>query len=88
MYQKKDDSFMDRVHQKTNVNPNELLNLANSVSEANFKDEETVRKLIHQVAALANKRVSKEKEDQLVHAIVNNNMPKDLTSLANMFNKK
>ncbi len=79
---------MDEVQKKTSVRPEELFKLANSVSQANLQDEATLRQLIKQVAQLANRPVSKEKEDQIVHAIINNNAPKDFASLAKMFNKK
>ncbi|MDV2683452.1 stage VI sporulation protein F [Alkalihalophilus sp. As8PL] len=88
MFQKNDPSFMDQVQKKTSVRPDELMKLANSVSQANLQDEATVRSLISQVAKLANTPVSKEKEDQIVQAIVKNNMPTDFASLAKMFNKK
>lgn len=81
-------NFFDNLQKKTNVNQQDIFNLANSVSGANFKDEATVRNLIHQVAKMANKPVSKEKEDELVKAIVNNNIPMDFGSLAKMFGKK
>ncbi|KHF40350.1 stage VI sporulation protein F [Halalkalibacter okhensis] len=88
MFQNNDSSFMDQIQKKTNVRPDELLKLANSVSNTNLKDEAAVRQLISQVAKLANKPVSKEKEDQIVKAITTNNMPMDFASLAKMFNKK
>ncbi|MCL7745898.1 stage VI sporulation protein F [Halalkalibacter alkaliphilus] len=88
MFQNNDSSFMDQIQKKTNVRPDELLKLANSVSNTNLKDEAAVRQLIAQVAKLANKPVSKEKEDQIVKAITTNNMPMDFASLAKMFNKK
>lgn len=84
----KNNSFFDNLEKKTNVKQEDIFNLANSVSGANFKDEQTVRNLIQQVAKLANKPVSKEKEDELVKAIVNNNMPMDFGTLAKMFGKK
>ncbi|WP_059103541.1 stage VI sporulation protein F [Shouchella shacheensis] len=85
---KKSDSFFDQVQKTTKVRPDELLKLANSVSQSNLKDEATLRQLIGQVAALANKPVSKEKEDQIVQSIMNDDMPADLSSLSKMFNKK
>ncbi|WP_100372690.1 stage VI sporulation protein F [Bacillus sp. FJAT-45037] len=88
MFQKNDPSFMDQVQKKTSVRPDELMKLANSVSQANLQDEATVRALISQVSKLAKTPVSKEKEDQIVQAIVKNNMPTDFASLAKMFNKK
>lgn len=81
-------NFFDNLEKKTNVKQQDIFQLANSVSGANFKDEQTVRNLIQQVARMANKPVSKEKEDELVKAIVNNNMPLDFASLAKMFGKK
>lgn len=81
-------NFFDNIEKKTNVKKEDIFKLANSVSNANFKDERTVRKLIADVARLANVPVSKEKEDKIVDAIVNNNMPADLSQLAKMLNKK
>ncbi|GAE25093.1 hypothetical protein JCM9140_1063 [Halalkalibacter wakoensis JCM 9140] len=88
MFQNNDSSFMDQIQKKTNVKPDELMKLANSVSNTNLQDETAVRELIAQVAKLAGKPVSKEKEDQIVKAITNNEMPMDFASLAKMFNKK
>ncbi|MBM7840145.1 hypothetical protein JOC54_003425 [Alkalihalobacillus xiaoxiensis] len=85
---KKNNSFFDQVQQSAKVRPDELLKLANSVSQSNLKDEATLRELIGRVSALANKPVTKEKEDQIVHAILSNNMPTDLSSLTKMFNNK
>ncbi|WP_026673030.1 stage VI sporulation protein F [Alkalihalobacterium bogoriense] len=80
-------NFFDNLEKKTNVKQEDLFNLANSVSNANLQDEATVRQLIAQVAQLANKEVPKEKEDQIVEAIVNNKMPMDFASLSKMFKK-
>jgi hypothetical protein len=84
----RNNNFFDNLEKKTNVKQQDIFNLANSVSGANFKDEQTVRNLIQQVAKLANKQVPKEKEDELVKTIVNNNIPVDFASLAKMFGKK
>jgi hypothetical protein len=84
----KNNSFFDKIEKKTNVKQQDIFNLANSVSGANLKDEQTVRNLIQQVAKMANKPVSKEKEDELVKTIINNNIPMDFASLAKMFGKK
>ncbi|MFK3936266.1 stage VI sporulation protein F [Alkalihalobacillus sp. NPDC078783] len=88
MTQNRDSSFFDQIQKNTKVRPDELLKLANSVSKSNLKDEATVRQLIHQVSQLAGKPVTKEKEDQLVQAIIKNNVPADFASLSKMFNKK
>ena len=87
MSQFDDHSFFDKVEKKTSVNQQDLLQLAQSVEGADFKDEETVRQLISQVASLANADVSQQKEDQLVEAITQNKIPLDLASLSQLFSK-
>jgi hypothetical protein len=80
--------FFDNIEKKTGVNMGELMKLAQSLQSANFKDENTVRDVIQKVSKIANKPVSKEKEEKIVKAIMKNDMPLDLASLTKMFDKK
>jgi len=81
-------NFFDKIEKKTNVKKEDIIRLANSVSSANLRDEKTLRKLIADVAKVANVSVSKSKEDKIVNAILNNQIPSDLSQLAKMMNKK
>ncbi|WP_240377098.1 stage VI sporulation protein F [Bacillus piscicola] len=76
------DPLFDKIEQKTNVNKDDLFRLVQSLNGADFKDESTVRRVIGDVAKLAGKRVPKQQEDELVNAIVNGNVPLDLSSLS------
>lgn len=80
--------FFDKIEKKANVSKSDIFKVADSVKDANFKDDATVRKLVRQIAAMTGRQVSKEKEDKIVHAIVTNNMPLDFQSLSNMFKQK
>lgn len=80
-------NFFDNIEKQTKVNKDDIFKLAASVQNANLKDEKVLRQLIQQVAMLAGRPVSKEKEEQIVKAIVNNNIPADLSSLGNLFKK-
>ncbi|NGP44259.1 sporulation protein [Bacillaceae bacterium SIJ1] len=80
--------FFDSVEKKTGVNMNDVLKLADQLQNANFKDEKTVRQVIRQVSQIANKPVSKQKEDKLVQSILKNNVPTDFSSLSKMMDKK
>ncbi len=80
-------NFFDNVEKQTKVNKEDIFKLAASIQNANLKDEKVLRQLISQVAAMAGRPVSKEKEDQIVKMIINNNMPTDFSSLSNMFKK-
>lgn len=76
------------IEKKTGVNMNDVFKIADSVKNANLKDEKTVRNLVKQVAQAANKPVSKQKEDKIVEAIVNNSSNLDFSTIAKMLDNK
>ncbi|QSS98474.1 stage VI sporulation protein F [Pontibacillus sp. ALD_SL1] len=75
----------EHLQNKANISPDEIMKVADSVKNANFKDEKTVRNLVKQLSKMAGKPISKEKEDKIVKAITNNNM--DMNQLNQMFKK-
>ena len=56
------DNIFDKVEKKTNVKKEDIISLAKSVSNQDLSDERNLRKLIKQVARLAGKEVTKEKD--------------------------
>nr|WP_018922224.1 stage VI sporulation protein F [Salsuginibacillus kocurii] len=85
MDHRQDGSFFDQVQKQTNVGQQDLMQLAQLVEQADLKDETSVRQLIRQVAQTANVQVSREKEEQLVKAIVNDEVPMDFATLGQLF---
>ncbi|MFY0760020.1 stage VI sporulation protein F [Metabacillus dongyingensis] len=83
-----DNHFFKNIEKKTGVNMKEVLDLANSLQNANFKDEQTVRSVIRRVSQIANKPVNKEMEDKIVNSIVNGKEKLDFGTISNMINKK
>lgn len=83
-----DNQFFKNVEKKTGVDMNEVLRLANSLQGANFKDEKTVRRIIRQVAKIANKPVPKELEDRMVKTITKDGSKLDMGTISNMLNNK
>ncbi len=80
--------FFKNVEKKTGVNMKDVFELANSLQNANFKDENTVRNVIRRVSQIANKPVSKEMEEQIVKSIVNDGKQLDFNTISKMMNKK
>ncbi|WP_335871645.1 stage VI sporulation protein F [Bacillus sp. 2205SS5-2] len=80
--------FFGNIEKKTGVKMNEVMKLAQSAKGANLKDETTVRNLVKKVSNVANRPISKEKEDKIVHAILTGKVPKDFSGLAKMMKKK
>lgn len=83
-----DNGFFKNVEKKTGVNMNDIFALANSLQNANFKDEKTVRGVIRQVSQIAGKPVSREMEDKIVQSIVKDGKSLDFNSISKMINKK
>ena len=75
------DSFFKRIEKKTNVGKDTILNLASKLQQNDLKDEKTLREIIQELGSLTGKNVSKEKEDKIVNAVVNDNVPKDIDKL-------
>ncbi len=66
----------------------DILDLANSLQNANFKDEKTVRNVVRRVAQIANKPVSQDTEDKIVESIVKDGKQLDINTISKMINRK
>lgn len=75
------DSIFDRVEAKTKVKKEDIIALAKSVSNQDLNDEKNLRNLIQEVAKLAGKDVSKEKEESIVKAVKKDKVPKDFKNI-------
>ena len=72
------DNFFKRVEKKTNVDKETILSLANKLQEGNMKDEKVLREVIGDLSRMTGKEVSKEKEQKIINAVLNDNVPKDM----------
>ena len=79
--------LFDKLEQNSNIDSSDVYKVAESVKNADFSDEKTVRNLVRQLARLANKPISKEKEDKIIESITKNKMPTDMQTLNKIFKK-
>ncbi len=75
------DNFFKRVEDKTNVNKDTILSLAQKLQSSNMKDEKTIREVIAEISNMTGKTVSKEKEDKIVNTILKDNVPKNIDKM-------
>lgn len=75
------DSFFDKVEKKTNVNKDTILRLAKKLQENDLKNEGTLREVIQELGQMTGKSVSKEKENKIVNAVINDQVPKDIDKM-------
>lgn len=75
------DNFFKKVENKTNINKNTIMDLANKLQNNNMKDEKTIREVIRNISELTGKEVSKEKEEKIVNAILKDKVPKNVEKM-------
>ena len=75
------DSFFNRVEKKTNVDKDTILGLAKKLQQNDLKNEGTIREIIQTLSTMTGKEVSKEQEDKIINAVVNEKIPKNIDKL-------
>lgn len=75
------DNFFKRVEKKTNVGKDTILELAGKLQKSDLKNEGTLREVIQELGKLTGREVSKEKEDKIISAVVNDQVPKDIDKM-------
>ena len=70
--------IFSKIEDKTKVKKEDIISLAKSIQNRNLKDENELRKIIKDVATLAGKEVSKEREEKIIDAIIKDKIPKNL----------
>lgn len=72
------DNFLNRIEEKTKVSKDTIVDLAKRLQNGNFKDENTLRSIIHELSDITGKEVSTEKENKIISMIVNDKVPTNL----------
>ena len=72
------DSFFKKVEKKTNVDKDTILSLASKLQNGNMKDEATLKEVIGTLSKMTGREVSKEQEEKIINAVVNDKVPKNL----------
>lgn len=72
------DNFFKKVEKKTNINKDTILSLANKLQDGNMKNQTTLREVISELSQMTGKEVSKEKEDKIINAVMNDKVPNDI----------
>ena len=75
------DSFFNKVEKKTKVGKDTILNLAAKLQKSDLKNEATLREVIQELGKMTGKEVSKDKEDKIIKAVVNDKVPKDIEGM-------
>lgn len=72
------ENLLNRIEEKTKVDKDTIINLANKLQNGDYKNEGTLREIIHELSNITGKEVSEEKENKIISMIVNDKVPKDI----------
>lgn len=72
------DNLFKRIEDKTNVDRETIISLARKLQNGNYKDERTLKEIIHELSDITGIEVSSEKEQKIINTIVNDQVPNDL----------
>ena len=76
-----DEKIFDKVEEKTNAKREDIISLAKSIQGKDMNNERNLRKLIQDVAKLAGKKVSKEKEEKIIKAVKKDQVKDNLNKM-------
>ncbi len=75
------DNFFKKVENKTKVDKDTILSLAQKLQNSNMKDESTIREVIQDISTMTGKEVSQEKADKIVNAIMKDKVPTNIDKM-------
>lgn len=77
------DNFFKKVEKKTKVNKETILELANKLQNGNMKDQSTLKEVITTLSQMTGRPVSKEQEEKIINAVMNDKVPTDIDKYYN-----
>jgi len=75
------ESLFNKIEKKTNIKKETILSLADKLNQNNLKDEQSIREVIQEISQLTGKEVTKEKENKIIEAIQNNEVPNNIEKM-------
>ena len=72
------ENLFKRIEEKTNVDKDTIINLARKLQNGNYKNEETLKEIIHELSDITGIEVSNEKEEKIINTIINDKVPNNL----------
>ena len=72
------DNFFKKVENKTSVDKDTIMSLANKLQNSNMKDEKTLKEVISTLSQVTGKKVTPEQEAKIIKTVMNDKVPTNL----------
>ena len=75
------DNFFNRTEKKEGIKKETILSLAEKLQKSNLKNENTLREVVQELSKMTGREVSKEKEDKIINAVMNDEIPSNIDKM-------
>ena len=75
------DSLFKKIEEKTNVDKDTIISIANKLQNSDMNDEKVLGDLVDNLSLLVGKNISKEKKDKIINTIKSDKVPKNIDSI-------
>ena len=75
------DSLFKKVEQKTKVDKDTIINLAQKLQNGNMKDEKTLSEVIDTLSKMTGKKVNKDLKNKIIAKVINDEVPKNVDNM-------
>jgi hypothetical protein len=75
------DSLFKKIEEKTNVDKNTIMSLAEKIRNSNLKDEKVISELVDDLSSITGRSVSQEKKNKIIDMVKNDNVPNNLDNM-------
>ena len=72
------DNLFNRIEEKTKVSKDTIISLARKLQDGDYKNENTLRDIIHELSFITGREVSEEKKNKIIDMIVQDKVPKNI----------
>ena len=76
------DSIFKKIENKTNIDKNTILSIADKLQKSDMKDDRVLGELIDDLSKLTGKDEKKKKKEKIIKAIKNDKVPSNLDSIS------
>ena len=75
------DSLFKKIEDKTNINKETIISLANKIQNSNLKDKSVLNELIDDLSSMTGKSINKDKREKIINTIIDDKIPKDIDNM-------
>ena len=75
------DSIFKKIEEKTSVDKDTIIRIADKLQKSDMKDEKVLSDLIDDLSRMTGKEISNEKKEKIINTIKNDNVPKNIDNM-------